>query len=286
MHIFIHYSDFLDLSSIKTFPEHVLERFNELSPCKLQPNAAGRLSTRLADDPKFVEGSEEHQAFVAALQEFNIDLPLLTRRDIYDEQDLASAPILTANLPFTNRKIHRAPHPGTLLYRGNPPQYRGSDGTLPLPPGSSEEDSDQYPEFGSRLPVDMKALGRRQFLLDANCPSVFLNGKLKQKWDDAALTGASFSETSDYLGRDLDYPDWFGLSITIGVSRFTGFTNPPVGGVPLLKIHSADFDRIGSVSIIDEPGRMFLALLFKQAAYQATRHLKDLQWYPLQVADF
>ncbi len=202
MQTIVQYAGDLKLGEWREYPQATLSRFNELSPRKLKLRSDGHFLTQFEQSTEFVQGAPDHSSFCNALAECEIHLPVIGKWDIYDTNDLASAELLYFHPPYSSRSIHKAPHPGALLYRGVPPIFLGIDRLLEINSSFDVEVEVKFPQHGPPMPVNSKALGKRDIVSAVSgdmVPSVFVSKNLRDNWEAAGVTGASYWACVDHL---------------------------------------------------------------------------------------
>lgn len=222
----------------------------------------------------FVEGGPEHERFLQALEASGLRTHVTQREAIYEDADLAILPYVLAWVPWVERKVHKSPHPGTLMYSGPDlpfvgweiahPRYRKRIGTLPSP-------------FEPIL-IDGKPLARFEIAGLADTPSLFVSDSFRKLWETHSLHGLHFWNCVD-TGRDAEKRQpYYGVCIDRLVDDIAESRGTDEPGLPRVTLRKEVIPEGKDIILVQKLGKSDFWLLFSQRAYQATKHIKDLEW--------
>jgi hypothetical protein len=248
--------------------------FEQASGVELARDPAGKL-TNMLGNPQFEVGSAREERFKKALETCSLDTKADVPIGYYDTEDYESAELLSAAVPDTKRSIHKSPHPGTLLYRGNPPFFEPK--LLKKHPTLAGDP----PDISQILTVDSTPLKSRPIIMSQKHLSAFIRDDLKRRWEEAGLTGIHYWEC---VCPDPAKPKIYGLTTVGGPAKIKSNTPGRQNGEPVLRIAREQLATSGSVATyIFHNGEPIL--LFRPDAYQATKHVRGIEWFPVGIVD-
>ncbi len=262
-----------------------LIEFEKASGAKLARFGSDRPVPTLATSG-FIKDAPEHHRFLRAAEEFGLNMGEGTVIGVYDNEDYEKAELLYGNLPETSKKIHKSPHPGTLLYRGNPPKFVGyerieSGGMYDFCSKCSSP-----PPFGEApLEVDSQPLLTRPIVESSALPTAFVRDDLKQRWEEAGVSGVAYWECHETAKDAKPRPRIWGLVVADEVPTVVSETPDLRNGEPVFRLLRHEIAQVGSISTLTVPPRGLPALLFKPDVYQIMKNVKDIIWLPVELVD-
>lgn len=242
----------------------------------------GAMLPQLKAMPRFVESSPEELAYLNALRQFDFAVPTATRTGQYDEQDFASSEVLAVSIPFSRFRIHKDQHPGTLMYREDPPVFRGTESLLYS--GYSVSQRMRVPFLSEPIGVDLKRLQGRDWVLAEERPSAFVSDEVRSIWEAMRVTGCLYWETAQFNSRKSGFVPYWGQVITKGISDYVSYCESLENGEPLFRLRYSDVADLPDIFIMDRPGESANMYIFvRQKVYQCTKYLSELKWYPIEL---